>query len=155
MIYKLSIFTQYGQFYIADSSAEGDTGNPNFWDDEALNARLAIADGIVGVSIENDEAIANIELELLNSGIKEDRLTQFDHVAECSLLIKSGKLQILDCPNWQVELELDVEPNWYKVRVGCSNLDKARQENPADKYYIKIWKENQSERKVIKRWHSS
>ncbi|MBZ5857731.1 hypothetical protein [Flavihumibacter profundi] len=153
MTYKLSIFTQYGQFYIADKYASGDTGSQDFWNSEAFNDRLAIDDGILGVSIENDEAQANIEIELLDSKIDEKDLSKFDHIVEGSLLIKSGKLQILDCPNFKVELELNIEPDWYKVRVSSSNLDKAYQENPGDKYFIKIWKENYSKRNVIKRRH--
>lgn len=155
MTYKLSIFTQYGQFYIADKNAGGDTGNQDFWNTEAFNDRLAIDDGILGVSIENDEALANMEIEVLDSKSDEKDLSKFDHVVEGSLLIRSGKLQILDSPNFQVELELDVEPGWYKVSVSSSNLDKAYQENPGDKYYIKIWKENYAKRNVIKRQHRS
>ena len=62
---ELSIFTQYAQFNIADKDAEleHDTSNPNFWNDEAFNDRLAIDKGILGVSNQNDEALANIEIE--------------------------------------------------------------------------------------------
>ncbi len=60
MTYKLSIFTHYGQFYIADKDASGDTGNQDFWNSEAFNDRLAIDEGILGVSIENYEALANM-----------------------------------------------------------------------------------------------
>lgn len=155
MNHKLSMFTQYGQFYIVDKDAAGDTGNPDFWNSDAFNDRLAIADGVIGISIANDDAVANLEIEILNSPLVEEDLGQFDHIVEASLLVKSGKLQVVDCPNWQVELEFDVEPNWYKVRVSSSNLDKARQEDPKDKYYIKIWKGEFSERTVIKRWHCS
>lgn len=152
MNHKLSIFTEYGQFYIADRDSAGDTGSSDFWNSEALNDRLAIEKGVLGVSIENDEAIANMEIELLKSRVEESDLSEFDHVVEGSLLVRSGKLQIQDCPHSQVELEIDVEPDWYRVRVSFSNLEKAYQENPEDKYLIKIWKEDYSERVVIKRW---
>lgn len=155
MNYKLSIFTQYGQFYIVDKDASGDTGSQDFWNDEAFNDKLAIADGIIGISLANDDAIANFDIEILDSKMEQDNQSHYDHIVEGSLLIKSGKLQVVDCPNWQVELDLDVEPNWYRVRVSSLNLSKARQENPEDKYYIRIWKEKFSERKVLKRWHCS
>ncbi|MGN6494321.1 MAG: hypothetical protein ACTHLE_20180 [Agriterribacter sp.] len=155
MIHKLSFFTQYGQFYIADENADGDTGSQDFWNTQAFDDRLAITDGILGVSLENDDTTANVEVELLYSKPEENDLNKFDHIVEESLCIKSGKLQILDCPNFQAELELNIEPGWYKVRVGSSNLAKAYQENPEDKYFIEIWQEDYSERKVIKRWHRS
>ena len=157
MNHELSIFTQYGQFYIADKDAEleYDTSNPDFWNDEAFNDRLAIDKGILGISIQNDEAIANIEIELVESKIIEEDFSNFDHVVEGSLEIKSGKLQIQDCPNSSVEFEIDVEPSWYRIRISSLNFEKAYQENPEDKYIIKIWKEKYSERKVFKRWHDS
>ena len=155
MIHNLSIFTQYGQFYIADKDASVDTGSQEFWNSQAFDDRLAIGDGILGVSLENDDALANIEVELLHSKREEKDLSKFDHIVEGSLLIKSGKLQILDCPNFQVELELNVEPDWYKVKVSFTNLAKAYQENPEDKYFIKIWRESYSPSMVIKRWHRS
>ena len=155
MIHKLSFFSQYGQFYIADKDALGDSGSQDFWNNQAFDNRLAVADGILGVSIENDEAIANVEIELLPLKPKENDLNKFDHIVEESLLIRSGRLQILDCPNSQVEFELNLEPNWYRVRVSSANLTKAYQENPEDKYDIKIWKESYSKIKVIKKWNCS
>ena len=154
---SLTIFTEYGQFYIVDKDAEleHDTSNPSFWNDEAFNDRLAIDNGILGVRIENDEALANIEIELVESKITESEFGNFDHVVEGSLEIKSGKLQIQDCPHSNVELEIDVEPSWYRIRVSSLNFEKAYQENPEDKYIIKLWKESYSERKVLKNWHSS
>jgi len=155
MIHKLSFFSQYGQFYIADKDAHADTGSKDFWNNEAFHNRLAVDDGILGVSIENDEAVANVEIELLPFKPEEKDLSRFDHIVEESLLIRSGKLQILDCPNSQVEFELNLEPDWYRVRVSSANLTKAYQEIPEDKYNIKIWRESCSKIKVVKKWNCS
>ncbi len=157
MNHQLSIFTQYRQFYIVDKDAglEHNTPNPDFWNNSAFSDRLAIDNGILGVAVENDEAIANIEIELLESKITDEDCADFDHVVEGSLEIKSGILQIQDCPNSNVELEINVVPSWYRIRISSLNFNKANQENPEDKYIIKIWKENYSERKVFKRWHRS
>ena len=154
MKHKLSIFTQHGQFYVADKDSPGDTGG-EFWNDEAHHDRLAIDVGILGISIENDEATANIEIELLDTRPVESDLNQFDHVVEGSLSIVSGKLQIQDCPNSQVELEITLAPACYRLQVCFSDLRKARQVNPEDRYLIRIWKEAFSQRRVLKRWHSS
>jgi hypothetical protein len=96
---KISIFTQYGQFYLADKEVCGDTSHSDFWNDVAFNERLAITEGGLGVCIENDEAIANIEIEIINKRNENFDLNLYDHIVEGSLYVSSGKLQILDCPN--------------------------------------------------------
>jgi hypothetical protein len=154
MNHKLSISTQYGQFYVADKDSPGNTGG-KFWNDEASDDRLAIDVGILGISVENDEATANIEIELMATRPVECNFNQFDHVVEGSLSIESGKLQIKDCPNSHVELEITLDPAWYRLQVCSLNLSKAYQINPEDKYLIRIWKESFSRRRVLKKWHRS
>ena len=149
------MFTQYGQFYIADPYSEADTGHPDFWTNEAFKDRLAVADGIMGISIENDEAIANGQIVVHESQIEEGDFSQFDHVVEGSLLIRSGTLQVLDCPNFEAEVSMQLTPAWYRIRISCANFEKAYQEHPEDRYLIDIWKEPYSPKKVLKRWHRS
>ena len=138
---KFSMFTQYGQFYIADRSFKGDTGHPNFWSNDAFNDRLAIADGILGVSIENDHAIANGTLVIHDSKIEDLNFAKFDHIVEGSLLLTTGTLQILDCPNFQAEITIELAPGWYRVRISSLGLTKAYQESPENTYLIDVWKE--------------
>ena len=92
---------------------------------------------------------------MLKSQIEENDFGKFDHVVEGSLLIKSGSLQILDCPNFQTEIKIDLEPGWYRVRIYSSNLEQAYKQNPEDTYLINIWREGYSQRNVLKRWHRS
>lgn len=152
MKHSLTIFTEYGQFYIADLNNNPDLDTLEFWNEEAFADRLAIDNGLLAVSVANDEAIAQMEVEVVDSRIIDEDMTHYDHVVEGSIEIKSGKLQIQDCPTSQVELELEVTPVWYRVWVGPANLDKAYQDNPEDKYYIKVWKEEPSIRTVLKRY---
>ena len=49
--HKLSFFTEYYQFYILDSESEGKTDAPDFWNDEAGTRRLAIGEGLRGVTV--------------------------------------------------------------------------------------------------------
>ena len=120
---KFSMFTQHGQFYIADGGFKGDTGHPDFWSNDAFNDRLAIADGILGVSIENDDAIANGAIVIHDSRIEDLNFAKFDHIVESSLLLTTGTLQILDCPNFQAEITIELAPAWYRVRISSFNLN--------------------------------
>ncbi|OXE95593.1 hypothetical protein B0A63_23925, partial [Flavobacterium johnsoniae UW101] len=97
MIFNLNFTTDYGQFYLNDKD-EGDTGSENFWSDQALNDKLAVEKGILGVSIENTEGMVKCELEILNSKSLISDFSSFDHVVEASLEIKTGILQVNDCP---------------------------------------------------------
>ncbi len=155
MNHKISIFTQYGQFYLADKEVCGDTSGTHFWNDLAFNERLAITEGCLGVLVENDEAIANIEIEILSRRNENFDLNLYDHIVEGSLYIGSGILQILDCPNWEVVLELKVDPSWYRVRIYSMNLNLAYQVEPEDSYRIEVWEEKESNRNILKNWKGS
>ena len=152
MKFQFSFFTQYGQFYLADEKSAGNTDSDNFWNDESFNDKLAIEDGILGISLENDEAIANGELEILNKRQKISGSEKADHIVEASIKVNSGKLQIQDCPNSQTELEIELEAAWYRIRVYSMNLNRAYESEPGDFYRIEIWKEGYSPKIVLKRW---
>lgn len=151
MKFSLNFTTDYGQFYLNDKD-EGDTGSEDFWSDEALNDKLAVEKGILGISIENSEGIVKCELEILNSKSLISDFSYFDHVVEASLEIKTGFLQINDCPFSNLVLEEKIEIGIYRVRVYFKNLESAYSENPEDFYKIEIWKDIFSDRKVLKRF---
>ena len=152
MKFELKFITGYGQFYIADKNAKGNTGSEKFWTDEAFADRLAIEDGIVGVGIANDEGIVNCEFEILDSESLIKDFGEFDHVAEASIHIHSGTLQVLDCPHSEIEIEIEIENGEYRMRIYSLNLETAFNENPNDYYKIEMWKEINSKRNVLKRY---
>lgn len=154
MKHQLDFYSDYGQFYIYDKDAPGDTSSDNFWSDDAFNEMLAVEDGVLGVSIKNDEGIVKCELEFLESKSEIIDFSEYDHVVEASIIIKSGILQILNCPDWYVELEKDVEIGEYRVRVFSNNLKTVYDENPEDFYKIEIWKAPYSHRVVLKQFVS-
>ena len=158
MIYNLNFFTQYGQFYVVDKGTDGETDDLEFWSDAALHERLACENGILGISIENDYCTVMGDLEILNSPpVNED--PNADHIVEASIQIKSGTLEIQDCPLSSVIQTVALENGSYRVRVSSYNLDEAYQgvddQMPIDKYRIEIWKESFSANKVLKQWISN
>jgi hypothetical protein len=154
MKHQLDFYTDFGQFYLSDKDAPGDTGSEDFWTDGAHNEMLAVEDGVLGVSIKNDEGIVKCELEFLETKSEILDFSEYDHVVEASIIIKSGILQILDCPHSHVELEKTVEIGEYRVRVYSNNLKTAYDENPEDNYKIEIWKAPYSQRVVVKQFVS-
>lgn len=88
----------------------GNTHSEKFWTDSANEDRLAIEDSILGVATESYGHIRG-ELTLLNNANDDVDLGLFDYVVEAGLDVKSGVIQILDCPNSIVELEIK--------KVGC------------------------------------
>lgn len=153
MKFSLSFTTDYGQFYLNDKD-EGDTGSEDFWSEEAFNDKLAVEKGILGISIENSEGIVKCDLEVLNSKSIISDFSNFDHVVEASLEIKTGFLQINDCPFSTLVLEQKIDIGNYKVRVYYNNLKSAYSENSEDFYKIEIWKDVFSDRVVLKRFEN-
>ncbi|MDO3645016.1 hypothetical protein [Mucilaginibacter sp. L3T2-6] len=153
MTYKLNFRTQYNQFYIADKESPMKTDEASFWTTEAYDDRLAIGDGILGVGIESYGPV-NGELTLLNTRNNSFDFSKFDHIVEAGINIKSGHLEVLDCPNSGVHLEVKINPGHYRVRVYSANLASVNGDKGDDFYHIEIWPDKNPERKVLKRYIS-
>ncbi|MGC4040336.1 MAG: hypothetical protein QM710_06000 [Flavobacterium sp.] len=156
MKHKFSFYTQYNQFYLADKDGKGDTGSSNFWTKEALKDKLALEKGIIGVGTQSYGEIRG-EIEILEKPSDNVDYGLYDHVVEGGIDIKSGELQVLDCPNSHLELKLKLNPGKYRVRVYGSNFDSVIEEDLAndtdnDFYKIEIWPDENLERKVLKQY---
>ncbi len=152
MNFELKFTTDFGQFFIKDKNVIGNTGSENFWSNEAFSNKLAVEEGILGVSIANDEGKVKCEFKILDSKNSIIDFSHFDHVVEASIKVNSGVLQVLDCPHSEIELETVIEKGDYRVRVYFLNLNSANDEIPIDFYKIEMWKEVYSERNVLKQY---
>jgi len=151
MTFDLDFYTAYNQFYICDKDFSGDTGSENFWTDTAFDSRLAVQSGVLGVGTECYGPVKGM-LTILESVNTDLNIDKFDHIVEGSLEIKSGRLQVLDCPDSTVILETALEIGIYKVRVYSSNLASVDGDEGDDRYLIEIWPDSNRERKVLKRY---
>ena len=152
MKFELNFITDYHQFYIGDKYATGNTGSDNFWTDQAFEAKVAVEDGVLGISIANDEGIVACEFEILESKDLNIDFSIYDHIVEASLKIHSSKLIIMDCPHSTIELETEIKNGDYRVRVYLINLESAYDETQKESCKIEIWEEAYSERNVLKRY---
>lgn len=157
MKYNFNFYTGYHQFYVSDSESIKDTNSKDFWNEEAYKDRLANHEDIIAIPTKS-YGIINGELEVLS---KEKAITNFelyDHIVESGIEIKSGTLQILDCPNSEIEKEISISPGKYKVRVYSKNLDVLEGEDEDegnDFYRIEIWKAKNQDKKILKRYITS
>ncbi|PUZ19588.1 hypothetical protein GA0116948_12518 [Chitinophaga costaii] len=151
-IHKLDFSTSHHQFYICDKETSQNTGDDDFWTEEATLSRLAIGNGILGVGLECYGPLKG-ELVLIKS--KKDMITynQYDHIVEGGLDIPSGILQVLDCPFSNIELEVKIPPGKYRVRIYSANLASVVDQEEGDDYYrVEIWPDTNMERIVIKQY---
>ena len=67
MKFQLKFTTDYGQFYVNDKNANGNTNSDNFWTEQAFEDKLAVEDGVLGIGIANSEGLVDCTFEILNS----------------------------------------------------------------------------------------
>jgi len=149
MKYPLKFETSHSQFYIYDKGSSFNTGSREFWSQDAFNDRLAIEKGVLGVGTECYGPIKG-ELELLNIPNTSINLNDYDHIVEGGIEIESGFIQILTCPTSSIELEIQVDPGLYRVRIYSSNLASVDGDEGDDFYKIEIWPDSNMERNVLK-----
>ncbi|GAB3935358.1 hypothetical protein [Mucilaginibacter myungsuensis] len=152
--YKLSFNTAYSQFYIGDKGCKGNTGGSDFWNDKAHHERLASDIDILGVGIESYGRV-NAEFKILDKSANIKDIERYDHVVEGSLTIRSGVLEVTDCPNNRVQLQVKLNPGDYRVRVYSIDLSKADRDlyTGKDSYKVEIWPAKIADRKVLKQYH--
>jgi hypothetical protein len=117
-----------------------------------MEDRMALEEGIIGVGTECYGPVKG-EVKIVAFPDEIASANPYDHIVEGSLELKSGILQVLDCPNSSIELELHLKPGFYRVRVCSSNLFSVEGDEGDDFYSIEIWPQELSGRKVLKRYN--
>jgi hypothetical protein len=147
--YDLKFSSEYYQFYILDSQSEGKTDAPDFWNNEASERKLAIGEGILGVTI---ATYGNIKGEIRVLDKKPIENPKANHIIEASIHFISGKLEIRDCIGYEIQLELDLEKVDYRIRISSFNLETVSNDVGLDYYEIEIWKSKFEKPKLIKKY---
>jgi hypothetical protein len=149
--YKFDFYTQYKQFYLSDKISARNTESVDFWTTKAHEDRMAVGDGILGIGKECYGQVKG-ELYLMDSVNNKFDSSHFDHIVESGIEIKSGILQVLDCPNLNTELEISLKPGTYGVRVYSLNLTSVNGDSGDDSYKIEIWPQTTMKKNVLKRY---
>lgn len=148
-MHKYQLFADYFQFYLQDESAVGDLSDS--WDDEAVSRLLAIAPGTVGVgTVRNMEVPVTLEILAKEPTL---RTADYDHIVECSLVVKSERLVIAGCTDYFPEAaRIEIAPGTYRVRICYSNLGSLSEDglDGNDKYDLQLWPAPSSDVVVVK-----
>lgn len=153
---EFKFHTEYNQFYLEDQGVTGDTESMDFWNEEAFKERMALMNGIIGVGTQSYGNIKG-EIEVLEKPNLDIDYSKYDHVVEGGINIQSGELQILDCPNNNLELSIKVASGKYKVRIYSFNLTSVKErdltnDTDNDYYRIELWRSDDMNRKVLKQF---
>jgi hypothetical protein len=133
----LSFSTEYYQFYVLDSLSEGKTDAPDFWCAAADERRLAIGEGILGITIGTYGTVCS-KIQVLESKPKMD--LKAEHIIEASLFVKSGLLEVRNCTNYDLQLAIPLEKENYRIRISSYLISTVLSESPRDHYRVQLWK---------------
>lgn len=152
---RFNFYTQYNQFYISSDNAKSLVSD-NSWKDEMLTDRLGLLNNTLVVNTESYGDIKG-ELIVLENGNNDINYDIYDHIVEGGIEIKSGILNILDCPNTTSQLEINLKPGKYRIRIYSSNLNSVKENDLAndsdqDFYKIEVWPDDNMELKILKRF---
>ncbi len=144
-----NLFADYNQFYLWDEDINPDT--PTKWTDEDVARRLKVAPNIVVVCpIRNTTVPVTVEI---HDAEPSSDVEKWDHIAECSLDLPSGKLQIHECTGGSVA-RFTVPPGTYRVRVFYGALGQLCDDGleGKDHYSVVLWLAPPIELRVIKQY---
>lgn len=151
MNHKFNFPSSHHQFYICDKTSPLETGDDDFWTTEAFDSKLAVGEGILGVGT---VSYSRCKGELILLDRKSDKINyeQYDHIVEAGLQVSSGILQILDCSSRDIQLQINIDPGAYRVRVYSSNFASVIDDDGDGFYRIEVWPSQEMERLVLKQY---
>jgi hypothetical protein len=135
---QFQLFADYFQFYLQDEPAKGDLSKS--WSKEATARMLAVAPGTVGIGTTQNTHVA-VLLEVHDEEPPID-LAEWDHVAECSLDVGSGRIVIAGCTDYFPDADrLEVPPGHYRARVSFGVLTRGSDGGlpGEDHYRVQLW----------------
>ena len=151
----LTLFADYFQIHLQDEQCESDLGEA--WTEQACLDGLAVAHGIMGIGTAVNWGVA-VEVALLASEPQDDS-PAYDHVAEVSIQVPSGRLVVIGCTDYLPdEPRFEVQVGWNRIRASRSNLAAAIpaiQEEPVENVRLQVWPGSESDPRIIKRWTQS
>jgi hypothetical protein len=156
-IYNLNFSTAYRQFYLFDKNIEGATDSPRFWTKAALDSSLALEKGVIGIGTASYGQI-RLTIEVFDNEPLISDFDTWDRITEGSIKLQTGYLQVLDCPHSEVQLELALEKDAYRVRVYSAKLASVINDegflidNGDDYYRIELWKAPYNKRSILKKY---
>ncbi|GJE62118.1 hypothetical protein [Methylobacterium trifolii] len=149
MIKRYSIFADYHQFYLWDHGASPDA--PTGYTEEDTVRRIKTGPFVVVVQPERNMDVP-VDFEITDAPPDLD-LDAWDHVAEASLDLPSGRLEIHECTGGSVDV-LAVSAGTYRVRTYHGGLGTLSEDglDGDDHYRIVLWPAPVADLAVLKQY---
>ncbi len=146
-----NIFADYHQFYLMDAKEYPNA--PEDWSDEDVRRRIKAEKYIVVIQPERNMTVP-VDLEIVGS-MPDDDFENWNHVAEASLDLPSGKLLIEECGGGIIDT-IVLSPNSYRIRAYYGDLDKLSFDGleGKDHYKIIMWQAPFEDVKVLKQYEN-
>ena len=143
------VFADYRQFYLWDRGMTDQA--PEDYADEDTRGRVKAGPHVVAILTERNATVA-VEVEVHDADPGFDPAA-WDHVAEVSLHLPTGRLQAHECTGGPVA-EFAVWPGWYRVRSMGGGFGTAGESGleGGDHYRAVLWPAGQDKVRVVKQW---
>jgi hypothetical protein len=143
------VFADYHQFYLWDRVMNVDA--PTDYTAEDVKRRIKTGPYVVVIQPERNMTVqAEVEIHETEPALD---LGAWDHVAEASLQLPTGQLEVHECTGGPVA-EFTVPPGWFRVRSlggGFATIDESGLEGN-DHYRVVLWPSPPDEIRVVKQW---
>jgi hypothetical protein len=149
--HRFTIFADHFQFVLMDESSKDDFSS--IWTDESLRQMLAVGKmAVCPGTLRNVEVEVEVRIEDREPTID---LSVFDHIAEASLDVPSGKLAVMGSTGYLPDApRIEVAPGTYRVLSLASGVETIKTEwEPAeDKYIVYLWPGAHQKPRLVKHW---
>jgi hypothetical protein len=149
--HAFEIFADYHQLYLTDDEVQAFM--PEVVTDDDIERRLAAAPHIIVVHTERNMDVP-VTVQIHESEPSLD-LAAWDHVAECSLDVPSGRIVIAGCTDYLPEASrFAVAPGSYRARVCYGGFDTLSADglDGDDHYVIQLWQAPPADLRVVKQY---
>lgn len=143
------IFADYFQFYLWDAGKMPEP--PTDYVEADLKNRIKTAPFVLVVQPVRNMDVP-VTLDVVDAATALD-LDAWDHVAEASLDLPSGRLEIHECTGGSIDI-LDLAPGSYRVRACFTGLDTLSEDglDGDDRYHLTLWPAQPAPLEVLKQF---
>ncbi len=147
---QLEVFADYSQFLLQDEQLRGNLAES--WNEQSASDRVAVAPGVIGVGTARNYLVP-VTIQVRRSE-PEDDPESWDHIAEASLDVPSGRVVIAGpTDDFADSPRLTVTPGTYRVRIYYGGLDTVSPNGleGSDHYRVVLWPGDSLPPRVLRR----
>ena len=133
---RIKVFADYHQFYLWDRASNPHA--PEQWNQEDVKHRIKVGPHVVVIRTQRNSTV-DVAVELRDAQ-PPMQLAGWDHVAEASLHLPSGQLEVHESTGGPVA-DFSLDPGWYRVRSLQGGLSTVSEDGlrGEDRYQIVVW----------------